>query len=50
MTGLRVGVKATQEDLADAAQVTPVTVRNRIRGIVEDLNIEEVTTRQLHHE
>ena len=38
----RLDIKATQEDLAEAAQITPVTVRNRYKGIVEDLNIDDV--------
>jgi transcription initiation factor TFIIB len=34
--------KVTQKDLAEAAGVTEVTVRNRYRGIVNSLNIEEL--------
>jgi len=32
----------TQKDLAEAAGVTEVTIRNRYRGIVNSLNIEEL--------
>ena len=37
IAGRRLGVTATQEDLAEAAQVTPVTIRNRYKEMVEDL-------------
>ncbi len=40
IAGQRLGVKATQENLAEAAQVTEVTIRNRYKEMVEDLNID----------
>ena len=40
----RLGVKVTQMELASVAQVTEVTIRNRYKGIVEDLKIGEIDT------
>ena len=36
-----IGVDITQKQLADAAQVTEVTIRNRYKGIITDLKREE---------
>jgi len=40
IAGVLTGVKQTQKSIADSAGVTEVTVRNRYRGLKENLKLE----------
>jgi len=41
MASLRAGERKAQKDVASAAGVTEVTIRNRVNGLKETLNVKE---------